>query len=354
MIQNVLVKILLAPLSLLYGIGISLRNLLYSSEIIKSTEFNLPVIGIGNLSLGGAGKTPHVEYLIRLLQPYIKLATLSRGYKRKTRGFLVVGRKHSALDVGDEPLQYFLKYPDVKVAVSESRSIGIPQLLQSHPDIQTILLDDSYQHLSVQVGLNILLTEYDRPYFNDFLLPSGRLRETSGAAKRADIIVVSKCPDELSEQERSTFINRLKPKANQDVFFSKYVYGPLYNLANGQRAMLTDFDQVLLVTGIAHEDYLLKYIYSQVNQVYTLVFEDHHLFNAHEVSQMKLKFDHISSTNKAIITTEKDATRLILHKDYIQEQGISIWVLPLKVSFLGLDGQGFDKRIKDFLLNFKV
>ena len=354
MIQSLLVKILLSPISVLYGLGIGLRNLLYRAEIVKSTEFNLPVVGIGNLTLGGAGKTPHVEYLIRLLQPYLKLATLSRGYKRKSRGFLVVSRGHTALDVGDEPLQYFLKYPDVRVAVSESRSIGIPQLLRRFPDIQTILLDDSYQHRSVRPGLNILLTEYDRPYFKDFLLPSGRLRESPSASRRADVIIASKCPDQLSQSERASFIKQLKVNENQQVFFSKYIYGPLYNISDGRRQQLSALDDVLLVTGIANEDYLLKYIETQVAHVYSFVFEDHHLFNAHEVSQMKLKFDHIESNNKAIVTTEKDATRLILHRDYIRENNLSIWILPLKVQFLDNDGELFDQRVRDFLLNFKV
>ena len=348
------IQTLLLPFSLLFGAGIWMRNLLYSTGIVKSTSFDIPIIGVGNLTLGGAGKTPHVEYLIRLLSPFLQVATLSRGYKRKTKGFRLVHRRDNALSVGDEPLQYFLKYPHVRVAVSESRSIGIPMMLSQHPEIQTILLDDSYQHLSVTPGLNILLTEYDSPYSDDVLLPAGRLREWRSGASRADVIVVSKCPDTLSPEERKDMHHRLKIESHQQLFFSKYIYGKLYHMINGSRADISDFDAVILVSAIANENYLYRYVAGQNPNVHTMSFEDHHLFSPHEMSILKQQYDHLSETqNVAIISTEKDATRLILHRDFILQAKLPLHILPVQVAFLDEDKKGFDDTVKSFLINFK-
>ncbi len=353
MIQVFLVRVLLFPVSLLYGIGILIRNGLYKTGVLREISFNIPVIGVGNLTLGGAGKTPHIEYLIRLLSPYLQIATLSRGYKRKTKGFRLVKPGDNALDVGDEPLQYFLKYPKVVVAVSESRSIGIPFLLEKAPSTQVILLDDSYQHLSVKPHLNILLTEYDRPYSEDFLLPVGRLREWRNGADRADVIIVSKCPENLSNAEISEWSDRLNIKSDQKIFFSKYVYGPLYHIIDGHRVTLSSFDSIILLTAIANEEYLMKYITANIANVQTMIFEDHHMFSPHEISLLKLTFDQIPEERKAIITTEKDATRLALHHEFILNRKLPIYILPLKVEFLGDDGPGFNALMKQQLLEFK-
>ena len=202
MIQNLLVKILLSPFSLLFGLGVSFRDFLYRKELLKGIEFNIPVISVGNLSIGGAGKTPHIEYLIRLLKDYVNIATLSRGYKRKTKGFMVVHPRNTAEQVGDEPLQFKRKFPDIEVAVAEDRSFAIPELLKWNAELQIVLLDDAFQHRSIKPGLNILLTQFNLPFTRDFLLPSGRLREWRSAYERADIIVVSKCPIDVSEEEK--------------------------------------------------------------------------------------------------------------------------------------------------------
>ena len=354
MIRNRFIQILLLPVTAIYGLGILLRNSLYSWGILREVKFNVPVVGVGNLTLGGAGKTPHVEYLIRLLSPYVKVATLSRGYKRKTKGFRIARRGDTAETIGDEPLQYFLKYPKSVISVSESRSIGIPLLLNRAPDTQVILLDDSYQHLSVKPYINILITEYNRPYFLDFLLPTGRLREWRSGSARANIIIVSKCPGKLSEDDRTKFMSQLDPKEGQQVFFSKYIYGPLYHIANGTRQNLDFFDQILLITAIADESYLLHHLESAVPEVETMLFEDHHLFSPHEVSLMKLKFENMTGRSRAIVTTEKDATRLALHREFILKEQLPIYILPLKVSFLFDEQYKFDETIKDHLANFKV
>ncbi len=354
MIRERLIQILLSPLSILFGLGIILRNSLYDWGILKSASFNLPVIGVGNLTLGGAGKTPHVEYLIRLLSPYLQVATLSRGYKRKTRGYRLVRKGDNSLSVGDEPLQYFLKYPQVKVAVSESRSIGIPMMLSEHPGIQVILLDDSYQHLSVTPGLNILLTEYHAPYSEDILLPSGRLREWRSGADRADIIIVSKCPESIDSDASKAMKERLGIKSYQKLFFSKYIYGPPYHLINGSRHLIRNFDSIILLTAIANESYLKSHIESLVPEVHTMTYEDHHVFSPHEISILKQQFEILSESKRTgIITTEKDATRLILHREYIQEHQLPILILPIQVQFLSDDGAQFDELIQEFLINFK-
>ena len=203
MIQSILGKILMAPFALLYGLSIGIRNTLYDSELVKSTQFSLPIISVGNLSIGGAGKTPHIEYLIRLLSPYINVSTLSRGYKRKTKGFRFIRPADTVLDAGDEPLMYARKHKGVVVAVGESRAIAIPQMVAKYPNLQTVLLDDAFQHRSIKPALNILLTTWDEPFTRDYLMPSGRLREWRSAYSRADIIIVSKCPKEITFDEKS-------------------------------------------------------------------------------------------------------------------------------------------------------
>jgi len=355
MIRTYLIKILLSPFSLLYGIAISARNFLYNISFLKSNSFNLPVISIGNLSMGGTGKSPHIEYLVYLLKDFVKVATLSRGYKRKSRGFKIVHFNDQVENVGDEPLQFKRKFQSIEVAVSESRTIGIPKLLIYNPQIQTILLDDAFQHRSVEPGLNILLTEYSNLFTKDYLLPSGRLREWRGSYKRADIIVISKCPDEITEEDRNRIIEEIKPYKHQRLFFSKYNYGyPYYIFNTSQKLQLTEDIDVLLVSAIANTDYLNHYLKTKVNSVKNVEYDDHHTFSNHDVSRIKLIFQNMKSQKKIIITTEKDAIRLHYHKKYLLENKVPIFTLPAYVSFLDNDGLAFDHSIKDFLLNFKV
>jgi len=354
MIQNIIARILLAPISLLYGIGISLRNFFYRNNLLKEVSFDLPIINVGNLSIGGAGKTPHIEYLIRLLGPYINLATLSRGYNRKTKGYLKVTQTHSVEEVGDEPLQYLRKFPGIKVYVSESRTFAIPRMIMEYPDMQTVLLDDAYQHRSILPGLNVLLTDYSLPYTRDYLLPSGRLREWRAASRRADMIVVSKCPDELSVSEKKKMIAELNPLPHQKVFFSFYQYLNPYYIFNMQhRIKLTQDLDVLLICAIARTDYLVDHLITVVNEVNILEYEDHHYFTNYDVSNLMTRFNNMESPKKIILTTEKDAMRLELHREFIIENKLPILVLPLKVAFHFDDGERFSADVKDFLLGFK-
>lgn len=354
MIQNVIARILLSPFSLLYGLAIWMRNVFYDVGLLKSTKFSLPVINVGNLSVGGAGKSPHVEYLIELLSPYIDVATLSRGYMRKTKGFRWVEYKDNAMLVGDEPMQYKRKYKDIVVAVSESRNTGIPMIVQRYPNVQAILLDDAYQHRAVRPSLNILLTQYELPFTRDILLPAGRLREWRSAYERADIIIVTKCPDQLSAEEMKKLKEEINPFPYQKVYFSRYQYQQAYSfLYPQQRIQLTSDLNILLISAIANTDYLLDYLEQHTTTIQHLEYEDHHIFSDDDLKYQKRVFDEMDG-NKIILTTEKDAMRLEPYRQQFFDWGIDIYVLPIKVSFVDEQGPVFDEQIRKFLLDFRV
>lgn len=355
MIQDPLIRILLLPFSLLYGLGVSLRDFFYRQKLLISVKFDLPVISVGNLTVGGAGKTPHIEYIIRLLNPYLEVATLSRGYRRKTLGHQNVQYWSKADQVGDEPLMFKRKFPDVFAVVNENRALGIPELLQHAPKTQVILLDDAFQHRSVMPGLNILLTEFRRPFTRDFLLPSGRLREWRSAYRRADVIVVSKCPDDLHDDEREKLLAEIKPFPHQQVFFSSYRYlRPYYVFNPNYRLDLQADMSVLLVCAIANTDYLRDWLDARVGTVRVREYEDHHYFTDDDLEDFERHFNTLPGGKKIILTTEKDAMRLELLKEKLTEKRLPVMVLPVEVWFHGQDGQRFDKVVKDFLLGFKV
>jgi tetraacyldisaccharide 4'-kinase len=353
--QSWITSILLSPFALLYGAIVSIRAFLYRTRLLRSSRFDVPVISVGNLSTGGTGKTPHIEYLVRLLQPYINVSVLSRGYKRKSEGFRMVHPQDNVLDVGDEPLLFKLKYPSVPVAVSERRAYAIPQMLYRQPEIQTILLDDAFQHLAVTPYLNILLTEYRHPFTKDFLLPSGNLRDWRSTYKRSNIIVVTKCPFDMQLLDKQRFINEIKPLSHQKIFFSSYIYSKPYRLFDPSVFYSLDAEtEVLLVCGIARTEYLLSYLASVVKSVTTLEFEDHRLFSNYDVAQFKRLYEGLSSRKKIIITTEKDATRLDLHRAFILENQLYIYVLPIEVDFLFDEKENFNFAITQALLDFKI
>jgi len=355
MVQNILLKILLLPFSLIYGIFSYLFNALYDFKFLDSTTFNIPVINVGNLTVGGAGKTPHTEYLIRLLKPYINVAVLSRGYKRKSKDFKSVTLRDNVHTVGDEPLLYKRKYNDIGVYVDVSRSEGIPQILMKDQNTQVILLDDAYQHRAVKPGLNILLTQFDKPFTNDFFLPSGSLREWRSAYKRADLIIVSKCPFQITEAEKKRLIEQIQPLPHQRILFSYYQYQKPYYMYNpAQTVELAPDVHVLLVSAIASSSYMLQYLNEKTDYLNTMEYVDHHVFTAHEMGLIKRQIDQMPGQKKIILTTEKDATRLDLHRKYIIENKLPIFVLPVDVAFHFNEQPVFDEYIKQFLLNFKV
>ncbi|MEO6136920.1 MAG: tetraacyldisaccharide 4'-kinase, partial [Ginsengibacter sp.] len=245
-------RYILLPLSIVYGGVIWVRNKLFDKKILRSASFNFPIICVGNLAVGGTGKTPMIEYLVRLLKDEYKVATLSRGYKRKTKGFAIADINTSALDIGDEPMQIHEKFPDISVAVAEERVEGIPQLLQAEPQTQVILLDDAFQHREVNAGMNILLTDYNNLYTRDFLLPAGDLRDGKGSSERADIIIVTKCKPYLNEDEKQKLIKEINPLTHQKVFFTKIEYSIPYHLFSKEEKLMEQDSSVLLVCGIAN------------------------------------------------------------------------------------------------------
>jgi tetraacyldisaccharide 4'-kinase len=267
---------------------------------------------------------------------------------------MVVKPNHNANAVGDEPLQFARKFQDVVVTVSESRTFAVPQILMEQPDNQVILLDDAFQHLSIKPGLNILLTEYSYPFTKDYLLPSGRLREWRSAYRRADIIVVSKCPSEITENDKNRLIDDIEPLKRQRIYFSYYEYDqPYFILKPDYYFNLTPDLDVVLISAIARTDYLIEYLEKEVNSIQALEYEDHHYFTKFDISQLKNTFNKIESSKKIILTTEKDAMRLELHRQFIVDNKLPVYVLPVKVAFHFNEGEAFDNDIKRFLLNFK-
>lgn len=355
MSQHIVLKILLAPFTLLYGLVIGARNVLYESGLLKSSKFNIPVIGVGNLSMGGSGKTPHVEYLLHTLKPYINVGVLSRGYLRKTLGYKEVFHGLTVEDVGDEPLQYKLKFPDVVVAVAERRAIGIPLMIADYPQLQTVLLDDAFQHRSVTPALNILITDFKFPFTGDHLLPSGRLREGRASASRADVVIVSKCPENITIEQRAEWRKQVGKHTEAKVFFSRYEYGtPYFMYDASKKCILDENTEAILLSGIAKPIYLEEYVSSKVGFINIHSYEDHHQFKPHEVSLIHRALQELKGDKKVVITTEKDSTRLDKHREFLQKHDIPIYILPIRVRFIEEEGESFDTFVKDFLLNFKT
>lgn len=355
MLQKYAIKIILFPITLLYGLGVGLIDWFYSIGLLKGVIFNIPIISIGNLSVGGTGKTPHIEWMIRYFRNYIQVGVISRGYGRKTKGYLEVTGNMAARQTGDEPLQFKRKYPDTAVAVCESRTFAIPQILVDHPDLKLILLDDAFQHRSVNPGINILLTQYSFPFTEDFLLPIGRLREWRKGYERADIIIVTKCPNNLKEEAKEIWKQKLKLLPHQQLFFSYYRYGqPYYFFDNTIRLNITERPSLLLVCAIARTDYLLEHLNQISVEVEVMEFEDHHFFNKYEISRIERFYRNMEGKNKAIITTEKDAMRLEQHADFLKENKLPIFILPAIVEIHFGEGDDLANLVKEFLLAFKV
>lgn len=343
-----IVRVLLYPFALIYGAIMWLRNRMYDAKFFTSIGFSLPVITIGNLSTGGTGKTPHVEYLIRLLQYRFVTATMSRGYKRHSQGFVLADAQSNALRIGDEPMQYHIKYPDLAVSVAEDRMLGIPALLQRRPNIEVIVMDDAYQHRSVKAGFNILITDYSRPFYKDHILPFGSLREGRNAYKRANVIIVSKCPPDLSTAAAQEMEERIAPLPHQKVFFTGIQYDAPYNLIDRQPIDIRN-KNIILVCGIARPEPLVAFLESHASSVHRLTYKDHHYFVTADLEEIKAAHDNWQTENKIIATTEKDAARLYLHYDKLKEWGITIAVLPIEVIVLFNKAHEFDNLVFNYV-----
>lgn len=306
-----ILKIILLPLSLVYGFITGIRNFFFNTGILKSESFSVPVICVGNISVGGTGKTPHTEMLIAELSKDFRVACLSRGYKRRTSGFVLAGPHSTADEIGDEPLQIKNKFPDITVACDANRVRGIEKLLALSPRPEVIVLDDAFQHRYVRAGKNIVLTDYNHPCYKDYLLPAGRLRETPGALKRADYIIVTKCPPNLTPLEKRIISKHLKIKPYQKLFFSGMQYGPIRRLSGNEPApSLNARSSLLCVTGIARPEPYIEYLKQFTPNITTLKYPDHHHFSIRDIRNIQTVFEEIYNPEKYIFTTEKDAARL--------------------------------------------
>lgn len=301
-----LLRKLLFPIVPIYYLVTWLRNYFYDNGIYKSKSYNVPIIAVGNLSVGGTGKTPLIELLIRSLKNDYKIATLSRGYKRKTKGFVLAGENDTALTLGDEPFQFHSKFKDIQVSVDANRQEGIESLLNQSEAPNLILLDDAFQHRKVTAGYYVLLSSYENLYTRDMLLPTGNLREPIHGAKRAKSIVITKCPPTITSKEKQKIIAELKPKPDQNVFFSWISYSEIVLNDQGEKALIELKQNTFsLVTGIANPNPLLQFLNSKGLQFDHLEFEDHHDFSDKEIAYLK--------TLPCILTTEKDYVRLSPH-----------------------------------------
>jgi tetraacyldisaccharide 4'-kinase len=346
-----MLKIVLYPLSWIYGLVVYIRNSLYDYKFLKSTEFEIPVISIGNITVGGTGKTPHTEYLVELLKKHVKVATLSRGYKRKTKGFRLVETSSKAWEVGDEPLQIKKKFPEVTVAVDENRVRGINQLLKDEtnsPD--AVLLDDAFQHRKVSPGINILLIDYNHPIDKDELLPVGRLRERKYQRRRANVIIYTKCPDEITPITRRIIMKDVNLRPYQSLYFTTMVYGnpvPVFDEPTGEEDDLKQ--SVIVLSGIANPQLWQRYVAGQYAVIDELIFGDHHHFKAKDLKLIEALFVRYKEQNPVIVTTEKDAMRL-RDEDSIPEFIRSqMYYIPLKIKFLDHEGKSFDKTIVGYV-----
>lgn len=354
--QNKVRYIVLFPFSLLYGIVTYVRNLLYDIGLLKSYVPDLPVISIGNLTVGGTGKTPHVEFLIRFLSGRFKVAVLSRGYKRKTKGFILARADADSAAIGDEPYQLFRKFKNIAVAVDENRPHGIIELLKLKPETEVVLLDDAFQHRAINPGLKVLLTDYSRLYTDDSMLPGGLLREYRVGSKRADIIVVTKCPDNAGDQFFSDISTRINLLPYQQLFFSSIVYGsflPLFPEKVQDSMQISEKMHILLVTGIVSHLPLVEELTNRGAIVDLCTFPDHHDFSLNNYTEIERKFIHLQSDNKMVLMTEKDAARVMSSDTYPDRLRKSTFYIPITIQILQNKETLFIQNILNYVESYK-
>ncbi|HJD85878.1 tetraacyldisaccharide 4'-kinase [Empedobacter falsenii] len=337
----------LLPFSGLYWIGTSVRNLFYNIGMMRSTSFNIPIINVGNLSVGGTGKSPHIMYLIDLLKDEKLTATLSRGYGRKTKGFLIANYSSKVYDIGDEPMQFFQRFKNrILIAVCEERVFGAHKLID-HYKSEVILLDDAYQHRAIKAGFNIMLTDFNNPYYKDFLLPAGDLRESGSGVRRADIVIVTKCPDRILEEKHKEISKRIKLKSHQQLFFSKIVYDNklIGRLDDVEKSTWKNLN-VILVTGIAKTDGLVKFAEENFANVLHLEYPDHHNFSQSEIEYIYKRYEDTEGRkrfDKIIMTTEKDFMRL-MEESMIKDD---LYYIPIRIEIN--DKEKFNQTILEYV-----
>ncbi len=337
-------RLLLLPFSFLYGLIMRVRNFLYDKDILSSYSPSLPVICIGNLSVGGTGKTPHTEYLIRLLKENHRIATLSRGYGRKTKGFHYVETNSTASACGDEPLQLKKKFGrEVIISVDEDREHGIRKLFHEHSYLDLIILDDAFQHRKVRAGLNILLSDYSTPYYKDHVLPAGNLREAKSGVRRADVVIITKCPPGMTEEEKKK-IRALIPV--KDVLFSTISYAVPRLLSDDEEHLFpVPLSGILMLSGIANNKPLKAYLGSQTRQLSSLEFPDHHDYTIADIDKLMAGFESMSEKNNIIVTSEKDAMRLKPPEIVKLISKLPVYYVPIHIEFSNDDRERFHQII---------
>ena len=345
---------LLAPFSLLYGVVTGIRNQLFEWKLLPSEMFDLPVISVGNLTVGGTGKTPHTEYLINLLKDKHKVALLSRGYKRKSKGFVLATASSTATEIGDEPYQVSSKFSDIYVAVDADRRNGIHQLLEGNAskDVEVVLLDDAFQHRYVVPGINIVLMDYNRPIYEDAMMPMGRLREPFSSLHRAHAVIVTKCPKDIKPIDFRVVTKHLDLKPYQRLFFTTFSYGDMrsFNAPHERKPLsaLTSDTHILLVTGIASAAPLVEKLREHTEHITHMEYGDHHDFTSAELKEISKAYAAIGTAKKLIITTEKDAARL---RDLPLDEAVAsnLHILPIEVEFLQGQQESFNNYIIDYV-----
>lgn len=333
--QPVRINKWLLPLSWLYGLVVFFRNKLFKWGILKQVQYDIPVICVGNITVGGTGKTPHTEYLVNMLHRKFRIAVLSRGYKRKTKGFVLADANSTSRDIGDESYQIKQKYPSIIVAVDSDRKRGIETLLALDNPPQVIILDDAFQHRYVKPSFTVLLSNFYRPMYNDTLLPAGRLREPMSYMKKADVILITKCPKELKPIDYRIMTHDVKPYPYQELFFTSYDYCSLYKVFGMDCININYLNKkhILLVTGIASPNMIIDKLKEYTDKTDVMAFSDHHNFSKSDIKEIQSHFEAIMAKDKLILVTEKDAARLIERNDIDERIKDKIYSLPIEVSF---------------------
>ncbi len=349
-------KLVYAFIAVIYGMVVHIRNFLFDIKVLRSVTFNIPTICVGNLTVGGTGKTPHVEYLIKLLSEKYNVATLSRGYKRKTKGFILASASSTASQIGDEPHQIYSKHPNINVAVDEKRVRGIKSIIEEKPDTDVILLDDAFQHRYVKPGHSILLVDYNNLVTRDYFLPLGRLRDSISQLHRAETVIITKCPANIKPIDQRIISKELKLFPYQDIFFTSYSYGCLSPVFNDLSQPTTNFEnyKILAFAGIANPKPFFNHLDSNFNLVDTIEFPDHFNFTEKKIKAIFEKFSHIEDDRKIIVTTEKDASRLKEYKQQLSEDiKRNFYYIPIEVEFLNGATKDFNNKIFKYVRKSK-
>ncbi|MFZ4725238.1 MAG: tetraacyldisaccharide 4'-kinase [Paludibacter sp.] len=348
--------IILYPLSFLYGLVTGFRNWLFDQDLLPTTSFHIPIISIGNLAVGGTGKTPHTEFILSILQHDRKIAVLSRGYKRQTKGFYLADEKSDNSILGDEQFQIHQKFPNVAIAVDEKRVHGVQKLIELLPNLQLVLLDDAFQHRYVEPGLSILLTDYSNLYCNDLVMPAGELREWKIGSKRAGIIIVTKCPTDLKPIDMRVVESQLKIESNQKIFFSTYQYEDIVPVFPDSTPENWNFNSIkekdvgiILVAGIVSPEPIIEQMKQYSDNIKPIFYEDHHYFQPKDFRFINKHLKNLPNSEKIILITEKDAARLVTNQNFPEELKSKTFALPIKVSILHNQETSFIQIIKDYV-----